>query len=255
MSESPQLGPRPSSPPPVVTLAAPPAAVEEPPEVRRFMTATDFLDRRAGQHDAGPATWGWRGGVRRLSGGLLKPRMGPAERQYVTDRAAIQKDFEEAYANESGVVGIGISLNDKNDDLAINVQVSQQAIVQKLPKTFDGLDVVGHFRDAAWFQARPITTEWRERRALVALRDKATAPWTSIDPTLGEAHTTLAQVSSLMWEWEPARAEFEKAIALSPAYATAYQWYAEHLAAVGRSEESIVMLERAASLDCYRIYR
>jgi MinD-like ATPase involved in chromosome partitioning or flagellar assembly len=78
----------------VVTLAAPPAAVEDPPEVRRFMTATDFLDRRAGQYDAGPATWGWRGGVRRLSGGLLKPRMGPAERQYVTDRAAIQKDFD-----------------------------------------------------------------------------------------------------------------------------------------------------------------
>ena len=71
----------------------------------------------------------------------------------------------------------------------------------------------------------------------------------AIDPTLGEAHTTLAQAHSLMWEWEQARAEFEKAIALSPAYATAYQWYAEHLAAVGRSQESIAMLERAASLD------
>jgi eukaryotic-like serine/threonine-protein kinase len=71
----------------------------------------------------------------------------------------------------------------------------------------------------------------------------------AIDPTLGEAHATLAQAHSLMWEWEPARAEFEDAIALSPAYATAYQWYAEYLSAVGRSEESITMLERAASLD------
>ena len=67
---------------------------EPEPEVRRFMSASDFLDRRAGQEDLGPATWGWRGGVRRMSGGLIKPRMGPAERQHATDRATIQRDFD-----------------------------------------------------------------------------------------------------------------------------------------------------------------
>lgn len=49
----------------------------------------------------------------------------------------------------------------------------------------EGLDVVGHFREAAWFQARPLTTEWRERRALVALRDGVPEPWRTVDPTLG----------------------------------------------------------------------
>ena len=29
------------------------------------MTATDFLDRRAESQEPGPATWGWRGRVRR----------------------------------------------------------------------------------------------------------------------------------------------------------------------------------------------
>ena len=58
------------------------------------MTATDFLDRRAGEQDLGPATWGWRGGVRRMTGGLIKPRMGPAEREYAQDRVTIQKDFD-----------------------------------------------------------------------------------------------------------------------------------------------------------------
>jgi MinD-like ATPase involved in chromosome partitioning or flagellar assembly len=101
---APALGPRPTAPPPSVALArvvppaappaAVPAAVEDPPDVRRFMTATDFLDRRAGQQDLGPATWGWRGSVRRLTGGLVKPRMGAAERQHMTDRAMIQKDFD-----------------------------------------------------------------------------------------------------------------------------------------------------------------
>lgn len=48
----------------------------------------------------------------------------------------------------------------------------------------EGMDVVGHFRDAAWFRARPLTTEAREHRALVALRDGVSDPWKTIDPTL-----------------------------------------------------------------------
>lgn len=113
----PVLGPRPTSPPPSAVPAVRPApptppavvpsSVQEPgpatghhatheagPEVRRFMTASDFLDRRAGEEDLGPASWGWRGGIRRLTGGLVKPRMGPAERQYFSDRATIQRDFD-----------------------------------------------------------------------------------------------------------------------------------------------------------------
>jgi MinD-like ATPase involved in chromosome partitioning or flagellar assembly len=106
----PVLGPRPTAPPPSAvpavrpapppppTVASQPAAPAHPdpdePEVRRFMTASDFLDRRAGEEDLGPATWGWRGGIRRLTGGLIKPRMGPAERQYFNDRATIQRDFD-----------------------------------------------------------------------------------------------------------------------------------------------------------------
>ncbi|MBJ7359210.1 MAG: hypothetical protein JHD21_17775, partial [Nocardioides sp.] len=104
-SAPPTLGPRPTAPPPSAVPAvrppAPPAvtvpATEQPPtepEVRRFMTASDFLDRRAEQEDLGPATWGWRGAVRRMTGGLITPRMGPAERQYANDRATIQRDFD-----------------------------------------------------------------------------------------------------------------------------------------------------------------
>ncbi|WGX99349.1 hypothetical protein [Nocardioides sp. L-11A] len=58
------------------------------------MTATDFLDRRDQELALGAATWGWRGRVRRWSGGLVSPAMGPKERAYEADRAAIQKDFD-----------------------------------------------------------------------------------------------------------------------------------------------------------------
>jgi MinD-like ATPase involved in chromosome partitioning or flagellar assembly len=73
---------------------AEPAEPSDPSEPRRFMTATDFLDRRAGAQHPGPASWGWRGRVNRWTGGLIKPRMGPAERAYESDRSTIQKDFD-----------------------------------------------------------------------------------------------------------------------------------------------------------------
>ena len=57
------------------------------------MTATDFLERREGDQALGPAEWGWRRAVRRMSGGLIKPRMGAKERAFHADRALVQKDF------------------------------------------------------------------------------------------------------------------------------------------------------------------
>jgi hypothetical protein len=44
------------------------------------MTATDFLDRRDAAQEHGPATWGWRGWIRRITFGLVSPKMGKAER-------------------------------------------------------------------------------------------------------------------------------------------------------------------------------
>ena len=58
------------------------------------MTATDFLDRRDEEQPVGPATWGWRGRMRRWSGGAIKPKMGRKEEAYQRDRQLIQKDFD-----------------------------------------------------------------------------------------------------------------------------------------------------------------
>lgn len=85
----------PASPPPSAAPTAPAVPEAEPePDVRRFMSATDFLDRRDSEQLLGPASWGWRGRVRRWSGGTIKPKMGPKEQAYEADRSAIQKDFD-----------------------------------------------------------------------------------------------------------------------------------------------------------------
>ena len=64
-----------------------------PVEQERAMSAQDFLAHRHRTIDIGPATWGWRGWIRRLTFGLVKPKMGKAERDYREARAIVQRSF------------------------------------------------------------------------------------------------------------------------------------------------------------------
>jgi len=97
---APEAAPQEAHRPPVTTTPAAAALPEPTGEdadgegVRRFMTATDFLDRRAEQIEVGPATWGWRGKVRKWTGGAISPKMGPAEYAFEMDRRSIQRDFD-----------------------------------------------------------------------------------------------------------------------------------------------------------------
>ena len=71
-----------------------------------------------------------------------------------------------------------------------------------------------------------------------------------IDDTLAEAHALLAIVAKEYdWNFSGAERGFKKALQLNPGYATAHQWYAEYLAAMGRHEEAIAEIERAEELD------
>lgn len=80
--------------PPVGSPAQPDGGPLPPAAQHRLVTATDFLDRRADGADVGPATWGWRGRMTRWTGGLIHPRMGPAERANLQSRRVIQRDFD-----------------------------------------------------------------------------------------------------------------------------------------------------------------
>lgn len=71
-----------------------------------------------------------------------------------------------------------------------------------------------------------------------------------IDPTLAEAHTSLALIAqSYDWDWKTAEQEYRRAIELDPNYATAHHWYAESLALQGRFDEAFREIERARQLD------
>jgi TolB-like protein/DNA-binding winged helix-turn-helix (wHTH) protein/Tfp pilus assembly protein PilF len=71
-----------------------------------------------------------------------------------------------------------------------------------------------------------------------------------LDPTMAEAHTSLAFV--LMhydWDFAAAEKEYLRAIDLNPNYATAHQWYAINLAVTDRMDAALAELRHAQELD------
>jgi tetratricopeptide (TPR) repeat protein len=71
-----------------------------------------------------------------------------------------------------------------------------------------------------------------------------------LDPDLGEARAPLAAVLWLYdWQWPEAKAEFERSIALNPAYPTSNHWYAEDLMTMGQQDEAIARMKKSQELD------
>lgn len=70
-----------------------------------------------------------------------------------------------------------------------------------------------------------------------------------IDDTVAEGYATLADLAADEWNWVAADDAFRRALALSPGYAVAHQWYAENLDRMGRGDEALGEIRRACELD------
>ena len=71
-----------------------------------------------------------------------------------------------------------------------------------------------------------------------------------IDDTLAEGHASLAAVlGGYDRDWDGWQMECRRALELNPSYATARQWHAEVLAALGRLDEALAEIRRALKVD------
>ena len=128
------------------------------------------------------------------------------------------------------------------DDLKKGIEYFQQAAAMDphLALAFAGVadsyNLLGDYQSLPPKQAYPEA----ERAALHALE---------LDESLAEAHTALAHARLYEWDWLSAEQHYQRALALKPGYATAHQWYANYLMAVGRTAEALTEIKRALELD------
>jgi len=88
------------------------------------------------------------------------------------------------------------------------------------------------------------------RKELYPKAEAAVNKALEIDNRLAEVHTSLASLLMLSkWDWVNSEKEFKLALELNPNYATAHHWYSQWFLCMGRLEESLRMISRAAELD------
>jgi TolB-like protein len=92
----------------------------------------------------------------------------------------------------------------------------------------------------------PVMTDQRE----IYLAAEASARKAlELDPSLGQAHTTLAYILQELDRWGEAEAEFKKSVEMAPDYATGWQWYGNAKGMMGDIKASERMAAKARDLD------
>ena len=71
----------------------------------------------------------------------------------------------------------------------------------------------------------------------------------ALDDTLAEAHSGLAFLCEINWDWAGAEREYLRAIDLDPGNARAHNWYGIFLGEMGRFEAALIEKQRARQLD------
>jgi Flp pilus assembly protein TadD len=75
-----------------------------------------------------------------------------------------------------------------------------------------------------------------------------------LDATLADAHTSLGLVKrDYDWDFDAAETSFQRAIELTPNYATAWQWRAENFVRLKRTDEAIDAMKQARARDPFSL--
>jgi eukaryotic-like serine/threonine-protein kinase len=128
-------------------------------------------------------------------------------------------------------------------DIAEGVRYFEQAIAEDPGYALAYTGLADSYALDLDYRGVPVA-EGMERARAMAQRAIA------LDETLAEAHTSLGWVTFIYdWDWPTAGREFSRAVELNPRYATARQWHAWLLAAMGRFDEAIAEGRAAIELD------
>lgn len=124
-------------------------------------------------------------------------------------------------------------------------------------------EAVGYFQRAVGLDPEYALAYIGLADSYALLRSYTNRPWSEVeaparaaaeraielDGSLGEAYASLALIEFESENLDAAGPLFERAIAMSPNYATAHQWQGEYFARLDDEERALASLERAADID------
>jgi TolB-like protein/DNA-binding winged helix-turn-helix (wHTH) protein len=106
-------------------------------------------------------------------------------------------------------------------------------------------DAYIHLGNPGWGAGSP-------KKSLSDAKEAATTAL-KLDPSLPEAHFSLAQTLQYDWNWPEAEKEYNLALKLNPNYVNAHLEYGRFVQALGRNDEALAQMHYADELDPFNI--
>jgi TolB-like protein/DNA-binding winged helix-turn-helix (wHTH) protein len=169
----------------------------------------------------------------------IRVKLTPVERSRLAAARPIDPEAHEAYVRGRFFWNLRTE-----KDLLKAKEYFEQAVAKDpgYAPTYSGLSDTYFYLGYAWGHMLP--TEAMPLAKAAALKAL------ELDQNLGEAHSSLATVKfTYDWDFPGAEQEFKRAIALNPNYANARHVYSVLLGALGRPDESLAQIRKAAEVD------
>jgi TolB-like protein/Tfp pilus assembly protein PilF len=168
----------------------------------------------------------------------LQATLSPAEEQRIRQMPTANLDAYDAYLRGRQLMATRVIANLKQsvEEFRRAVELDPQFALAWVGLA-DSLDLATAYADAPEAET-------------IAQREEAVAQALALDPGLGEAYASLANIHDYYDRDDEMEQAFRKAIELSPNYATAYHWYSVVLIRKPlRSRQRLDLLLKAAELD------
>jgi TolB-like protein len=168
----------------------------------------------------------------------VRVQLGPEERELFAAKGPVNAEAYQAYLK--GVFHVERLSPDDIRSAAVHFQRAVE---------IDPEFALGHWGLAKLCQFRAqmgILTPQQARETCIVPLARAL----ELDPFLPEAHLGLAiRTTYQLFDWQSARAHFERAIELNPSFADAHMLYAHYLGIIGEIDKSTEHAERSVELD------
>jgi len=187
----------------------------------------------------------------------LQVKLTPEERTRLTSAHAEDPEAHDHYLHGRYLLGLTLALNVSKltakrnyTDLDVLAAIGQfKQAIEKDPAyalAYAGL------ADAHIALGNPVYGGHSPKETLSAAK-AAAAKALELDPSLAEAHFSLAQTLEYDWNWPEAEKEYKLALKLNPNYADAHMEYGRFVQALGRNDEALTQMHYADELDPFNI--
>jgi TolB-like protein len=186
----------------------------------------------------------------------IQVKLTPQEHARLASVRPIDPDAHDEYLRGRSVLAGGPGHLSK---LASNRQFTEQDIQTAIAYFKSAID-----KDPAYAQAyagladayihwgNPIWGGGSPKKSLSDAKEAATTAL-KLDPSLPEAHFSLAQTLQYDWNWPEAEKEYTLALKLNPNYVNAHLEYGRFVQALGRNDEALTEMHYADQLDPFNI--